>query len=226
MNKVNFTESGFTLVEVMVASTIGAFVALVAVGTLRTVMTSNEIVDGYVNTAAELRFASNIIKRDLTNIYRDENVENTKLIGTTEDLGEYDTSYLVFYTLNRTKARSYEPEGDLYEVEYYLVQKEGTSSLMRRLWPNPNDEYEPGGILTAIAENIEYFEVRYFDGEEWYSEWSEDMQTLPHLVEVNIVTKPPSRGSSLMESFIVNLTRSVTTSTEAPETDQTMQSGG
>lgn len=226
MNKVNFTEPGFTLVEVMVASTIGAFVALVAVGTLKTVMSSNDIVDSYINTAAEIRFAANIIKRDLTNIYRDENIQNTKLVGTTEELGDYDTSYLVFYTLNRTKARSYEPESDLYEVEYYLVQKEGTSSLMRRLWPNPNDEYEPGGILTAIAENIEYFEVRYFDGEEWYTEWSEDMQTLPHLVEVNIVTKPPSRGSSLMESFIVNLTRSVTTSTETPETDQTMQSGG
>ncbi len=226
MNKSKTINKGFTLVEVMVASTIGAFIALVAVGTLKTVMASNATVESHVNTAAEVRFAANIIKRDLSNIYRDENVENTKLVGTVEELGDYDTSYLIFYTLNRTKARAYEPEGDLYEVEYYLVQNEESSSLMRRLWPNPNEEYEPGGILTTIAKSIDYFEVRYFDGEEWYTEWSEDMQTLPHLVEVNIVTKPPSRGNSLMESFIVNLTRSVTATTETLETDQTVQSGG
>lgn len=226
MNRTKLTRTGFTLVEVMVASTIGAFIALVAVGTLKTVIASNQTVENHVNMASEVRFAANILKTDLTNIYRDEDMENTKFVGSVEELAEYDTSYLVFYTLNRTKARAYEPEGDLYEVEYYMVQNEDSTALMRRLWPNPNEEYEPGGILTTIAENIQYFEVRYFDGEEWYTEWSEDMQTLPHLVEVNIVTKPPSRGNPLMESFIVNLTRSVTATTETSESGQTMQSGG
>jgi type II secretion system protein J len=208
-------KEGFTLVEVMVASTIGAFISLVAVGTLKAVITSNEQVDININAASEVRFASNIIARDLVNIYRDENIENTQLIGTIEESAEYSTSNLIFYTNNRTKARASEPEGDIYEVEYYLIKNEETSLLMRRIWPNPNEEFEPGGILTTISENIDLFEVRYFDGEEWYAEWPEDMETLPDMIEVNIVAKPQSRGIPIMESFIVNLARSVASTAEA-----------
>ena len=207
-------KTGFTLVEVMVASTIGAFISLVAVGTLKAVISSNELVDQNINAAAEVRFAANLIERDLINLYRDENIENTKLIGTIEDLAEYSTSVLTFYSINRTKARAYEPEGDTYEVEYYLIQNEDLLSLMRRVWPNPNEEFEPGGILTTIAENIYLFEVSYYDGEEWYDEWLEEMESMPHMIEVNIAAKPQDLGLPIIESFTVNLTRSVTSTTE------------
>ena len=203
--------------EVMVASTIGAFISLVAVGTLKAVISSNEQVDANINVASEVRFAANMIERDLTNIYRDEDYENTKLIGTVEDLAEYSTSYLVFYTINRTKARALEPEGDMYEVEYYLVKNEDGSFLMRRLWPNPNDEFEPGGVLTTIAENIELFQIRYFDGEEWYDQWLEDIETQPQMIEVTIAARPENQGMPIIESFIVNLTRTVTSTTETTE---------
>jgi type II secretion system protein J len=113
-------KSGFTLLEVMVASTIGAFISLIAVGTLQTIIRSSEMADKNITAASEIRFALNTIERDITNLYHDENPENTLLIGSVEELAEYSTSYLIFYTLNRTKARAFEPEGDLYEVEYYL----------------------------------------------------------------------------------------------------------
>jgi len=98
------------------------------------------------------------------------------LIGTVEDSEQDSISYLVFYTVSRAKARSDQAEGDIYEVEYYLMKDEDKSRLMRRLWPNPNEEDEPGGILSVIAEDIDVFQVRYFDGEEWSEEWPEEMQ--------------------------------------------------
>ena len=219
-------KTGFTLVEVMVASTIGAFIMLVAVGTLKAITASAEMVEDNISTAAEVRFASNILKRDLVNFYRDENIENTKFIATSGESGQQNTSYLVFYTVNRAKARADQPEGDIYEVEYYLMKDEEKSLLMRRLWPNPNkEETEPGGILAVIAENIDLFEVRYFDGEEWSTEWPEEMQVLPQLIEVNIVAKPPSRPVPTMESFIVNLTRSVTATVDESESGEQEESG-
>ena len=201
--------TGFTLVEVLVASTIGVFIALVAVGALRAVVASSEMVDSNINAAAEVRFAAQMIARDLQNLYDDENIENTKFIGTVEDLGQDSyTSYLIFYTLGRTKARIDQPEGDIYEVEYYLMQDEETSSLMRRLWPNPSEEFEPGGILTVIAEGIDTFNVQYFDGEEWSEEWPEEMQVLPDLVSISIVARQSDRANPPSESIIVNLARS------------------
>jgi len=201
--------TGFTLVEVLVASTIGVFIAMVSVGALRAIMASAEMVDSNINAAAEVRFAANMISRDLQNLYNDGNIENTKFIGTVEPLEQDNyTSYLIFYTTGRTKARIDQPEGDLYEVEYYLMQEGETSSLMRRLWPNPHEELEPGGILTIIAEDIAAFEVQYFDGEEWSQEWPEEMQALPDLVSISIAAKQPDRSNPPTESIIVNLARS------------------
>ena len=218
-------KTGFTLVEVMVASTIGAFVMLVAVGTLKAITASSEMVDHNINTASEVRFASSLLLRDLVNFYRDENIENTKLIGTVEESGQESISYLVFYTTGRAKARADQPEGDIYEVEYYLMKEDEKSLLMRRLWPNPNEEdEEPGGILAVIAEDIDAFEVRYFDGEEWSDEWPEDMDVLPQLLEINIVAAP-SEGTAVMESLIVNFTRSAVATAGTSETGGQEQGG-
>jgi general secretion pathway protein J len=213
-------KTGFTLVEALVASTIGAFIALVAVGTLRTITTGAEIVDENIEAAAEVRFASNMIARDLLNLYRERNFRNMKLVGAINDSDE-NSSVLTFYTVGRAKARIDQPEGDVYEVEYFLKKIEEKSSLYRRLWPNPdpNDE-EPGGILSVIAENIEFFEVRFFDGEEWANEWPEEMEVTPQLMEVNIVGKQPSRGKPAMESIMINLVRSAGTTLEAVESGE------
>ncbi|MFQ6034702.1 MAG: type II secretion system protein GspJ [Sedimentisphaerales bacterium] len=219
------TNKGFTLVEVLVASTIGAFIMLVAVGTLRAITASSEMVENNISAAAEVRFASSMIATDLVNIYRDKNKENTKFIALTEQSQQGNISYLVFYTVNRTKARIDQPEGDIYEVEYYLLKDEEKSVLMRRLWPNPDqEETEPRGILTVLAENIDVFEVRYFDGEDWSDEWPEEMEILPQLIEVNIVAKQQEKGNPTMESFFVNFARSTAAAIDAFESTEQAES--
>ena len=201
---------GFTLVEVLVASTIAVFIALVAAGAIRTMTASNEAADQNINAAAEVRFAAGMLARDLQNFYRNDTIDNTRFIGTLEQLsGEMSTSCLIFYTVSRVKARADQPEGDIYEVEYYLAQEEEKSMLMRRAWPNPSKDLEPGGMLTVIAEDIEVFDVQYFDGEQWVYEWPEEMQSVPQLIMATLTAKPPA-GSIVgpVESFIVALSRS------------------
>lgn len=221
--KASFKNTGFTLVELLLASTLGTFIALVAVGTLRVITASSETVNGNIDAAAEVRFASELIARDLVNLYRDQNFMNMKLVGEAQEIAQgTSTSILTFYTVNRIKARVDQPEADVYEVEYYLARDEEQSALFRRLWPypDPNDEVEPGGVLTAIAENIDVFEVRYFDGSEWSDEWPEEMQTVPQLVEVNIVSIPPPRGNPAVASIMVNLVRSVGATAETLESTE------
>ena len=201
-------KNGFTLVEVILASMIGAFVALVAVGTLKSISAGAEMVDNNIEAAAEIRFASRTIATDLVNLYRDRNPKNTKLVGTVEATGMGVVSSLTLYTVGRIKARIDQPEGDVYEVEYYLVTDEQKSALYRRLWPNPDKQAQPGGILSVIAEGIDVFKVRFFDGQEWQIEWPEQMQSLPELVEVTIAAKRRSRADAAMESFVVNFARS------------------
>jgi type II secretion system protein J len=201
-------KSGFTVVEVLVASVIGAFLALVAVGTLRAVSASSEMIDNNIVTSSEARFAARMIARDLMNLYRDNDLQKTKLVGLVKEIGGRRTSYLCLYAVGRTKARMRAPEGDVYEVEYSLQIKDEKGVLRRRLWPNPDKDAVPGGMLTAIAEDIDMFEVAYFDGEEWQLEWPEDMRSLPKLVEVTIVASRRGREDSALESFVVSFPRS------------------
>ncbi|MHC4529557.1 MAG: PulJ/GspJ family protein, partial [Planctomycetota bacterium] len=61
MKRMYFRNSGFTLVEALAASVIGVFVAAVAVGTLRNVSVSADILDTNVNAAAEVRCAAGLV---------------------------------------------------------------------------------------------------------------------------------------------------------------------
>ncbi len=224
--RTTFKNAGFTLVELLVATMLGTFIALVAVGTLRAITTSSEMVNSNIDSAAEIRFASSLISTDLMNLYRDQTSANMKLVGTTQEVGQGAAASLTFYTVARAKARPDQPEADVYEVQYFLAQDQEQSALFRRIWPypDPNDEADPGGVLAVIAEDIDVFEVRYFDGAEWSNEWPEDMQTIPQLVEVNIISKPPRRGSPAVESVMVSLVRSVGQMVEALQSTEQLGS--
>ena len=226
MMKASVKKSGFTLVELMVATTIGTFIALVSIGALRAVTAGAQMVEANIETSAEVRFAAKTLRSDLVNMYKPSNKQDTKFIAYADESGAVVNSYLVFYTVNRAKARTQQPEGDIYEVEYYLMVEEEKSTLMRRLWPNPDEDREPGGILSVIAENIEIFQARFFDGTEWAYEWPEEMDSLPQLVELNIVSKQQGGRQPALETLYINLARSTGTMLEDEEASQSEEESG
>ncbi len=206
MLKLN-SKKGFTLVELMIATMLSAFIMLVAVGSLRAITATSERMAGTVDTASEARYAARSIQTDLMNIYRDSNSLNRRLIGRIIESGDGLITSLTFYAVGRTKARFDQPEGDVYEVEYYLLKGEQTSKLYRRLWPNPDKDMIPGGILTELVDNIELFSFRFFDGQaqQWIDQWSsDDMEALPDLVEYTLVARAPS-NDLMTQTIVVNL---------------------
>jgi len=171
----------------MLASVMGAFIALVAIGTLQTVTAAKERIEANTTCADELRFAADMVHDDLVNLYRDTDAAKVKLVGILEDAGDGITMNLTMHVVGTAKARSTQPEGDLYEVQYFLHTEEEKSALMRRWCPIvgiEDDTQTQGGILTVIAENIVGFDMRFFDGSEWQIEWPSELNSLPHLVEV------------------------------------------
>ena len=220
---------GFTLAEVLVASTISGFVAVVAVGALKTIADSAKVVRQASETTGEIRFAARMLARDLTNLYRDPDPQNMKLVGTSQGSDSGMPGSLTFYMAGRSKARPEQPEGDIYEVEYILGNRmeddtEVTADpdaeamvLFRRLWPNPDRETTPGGILAPIAENISGFQVLFYDGQQWGDEWTEEMRSIPELIEVTLVTQIPGRPDPILETFMVNFPRMATSSAGSSE---------
>ena len=220
MRQAAFRNGGFTLAELLVASTISAFVAMVAVGALKTVSESAHRVTAIAETADEVRFAARLISQDLGNLYRNSTRENMRLICTHEQTDQGGVPVLTLYTVCKAKARADQSEADVYEVSYFLSQTEDKTVLFRRLWPYPDPNADPGGILVSIAEDISVFNLRFFDGTEWSTEWPEDMETLPELVEVTIAGQCPNSTRTVIESFIVNFVR-----LQAPSTTTTTTQG-
>jgi type II secretory pathway component PulJ len=200
-------------------------VALMAVGALNAIARSAQTVNHVTETTSEIRFAARMMARDLANLYRDANPQEMKLVGCSQGASTGEPPHLTFYMSGRAKARANQPEGDVYEVEYFVGSRESSSGmqagekmdgaaaseeamvLFRRLWPNPDKNRTPGGVLTPIAENIGFFQVRFYDGQQWTDEWTEELQSLPQCLEVTLATVPPEKGDPVVETMTVTFPR-------------------
>jgi len=185
----------------------------VAIGALRSTGTGASVVQDRTDRAAELRATARRLAMDLANIRRDNDANEVRLLGGVEDAGSGEQSYITFWAISHEKARADQPEGDVYEVEYYLAQKDDRTLLMRRVWPHPDpNAVEPGGILTALSDQIEMMTITYFDGQKWLSDWAgitqQTQEPLPQMIEVVLVGKAAEGGLPAQESFLVIVTPS------------------
>ncbi len=189
---------GFTLLEMVVSSGIGAFIAVVAIGTLRSVMQGRQTIEAHAAVCEEIRYAAERIRIDMANFYRDNSIDNVKLVGTLEDSPSGPIPSLTVRVVSGSCARYGQPESDVYEVQYFLMEQEGKKYLMRRFCPvvslTQEEVYfeEPGGILYAMAENIVTFTVQYFDGYAWLDQWPQEQQSLPEMIQMLLVARLPN----------------------------------
>lgn len=201
-------KSGFTLLEVLLATVITAFIALVSVSVMAVVVSGREKIEHHTEEVSELRYITNLIKKDLNNIIRLPKQQSVRFVGTSGDGGTGMTS-LRFYCINRQKARPNAPESDFYEVEYAWMQEDETPLLYRRLWPVPeSNEDDPRGVLMKLSDKVKLLAFRYLDNEdEWQLEWSPERKALPKMVEVNIAVEKPNTNELIRNSFFVSFPR-------------------
>lgn len=208
----------FTLVELLVATVIATLVAVTAVGALQTITASREKVSQYLTAMEELRFAADMIRNDLMNLYRDRDRKAMKFIGDFPDGNSNLGSDLMFYAVNSAPVRPGQPEGDVSEVEYFIKADEEQSILIRRLDPYFYEKDTTGGVLAPIAENIVAFDVRYYDLETdtWEIQWDEEQKNLPTVIEVTLTAEIPEQKKIITNSFMVCFPRLPVTA-EAPD---------
>lgn len=178
--------SGFTLLEVILASTLTAFVAMVAVAGLRSVSTTRQTVDRAWAAADSLRYTAEKIERDLSSVVRGQGVI---FEGQAADSAMELPMSLRMRVYQTDPARRDAVESDLYEVEYTLLHSEEHVLFVRRVCPlvgvEVDREETAGGMLTVLSESIVDFQVRYFDGTEWLDEWVTETE-LPRLAVITL----------------------------------------
>lgn len=214
---------GFTLLEVMAASVIMAFIAMVAVSGMMSVTSARSQLDEVTVVNDELRFVADRIRSDLADFYRNPNIIIFE--GAQEDTAIGTVPRLRFWAVCSSKARSDQPEGDLCEVEYFLAMGDNDQTwLARRQCPvvgNEEDYTETdGGVITRLAEDISYFQVRYFNGTDWVEVWPAELEELPLLVEVSLasrVTEKSGKQTVYAKQLFVNFPRNGDDTTASTE---------
>ena len=179
--------SGFTLVEILLATIIGAMIAVAAFAVFRSVTDNRGTLEYYAEIMANGRYALNLVRDDLANFYRDEDPEMMRLRGVKRDVEGKSADRLIIYMVSEQKVHKAVQEGDVYEVEYGISEdtEKGISFLARRCGAVEDKIIgNSGGIMTRVARYIDELKFEYFDGRDWQRQWQQT--DLPQRVRITL----------------------------------------
>jgi Tfp pilus assembly protein PilV len=193
--------AGFTLAEVVIATTIIAFV----LGSLS--MSMSQL--GRAKESSRLRLdahlradaALNAIRRDVASVIRHEDLFWTRLLirssTVASPIGTLDRDdILVFNTRLRAMFDlDFNGEGMQYETQFRIFEGDDFGAVLRQRRDAVPDEFPlAGGIDTPLVEGIIGLRFQAYDGIEWFDDWDSDELGLPHAVRITVVASGARPG--------------------------------
>lgn len=184
---------GFTLVEVMLAMVITAFMvgsitmSMSRLGVARSV--SKERLDAHLRADGAL----DMLRRDIASIVRTDDLFFTRfqLFDNTvkSPLGTLDRDELLLFSVRMRPIRDidYTGEGSVYETQYRIDVDEAGPVLWVRRDALPDEYPLAGGLATPQVEGVLSVDYEAYDGEQWYQEWDSDDWGIPHAVRITVV---------------------------------------
>ena len=185
--------NGFTLVELIVATTLTVLVAGSTAGILRSITAARRRVDSQATAQQELRLAVGAIATALRNSHRAGSRVVVEGIDDWRDGMPSDR--IRMFTVSRNAVRAGQPESDVMECEFGLARRpeepNAPAMLVRRIDPTRNEEPDGGGVVEPIAENVLALDFAYHDGFEWRDEWSRDTEGSLLAVRIRLMVLAP-----------------------------------
>jgi general secretion pathway protein J len=204
-------QSGFTLLEIVVAIFIFALVITTVFGSFRAVFSSTDAVGNDVAVYASARACLERMATDLAALYitrdpfyskpkfndKDKN-DPYRVVGDTTDVAGASFGRLRFASLAHLRLNQ-DPRQGVCRIVYYVQQRSDASLVLRRadhLYPFPDfEESEDDPIL---CDNVLSLEFEYMNDEDemsdrWDSESADTHYTPPRLIEIRLTVGKPSR---------------------------------
>ncbi len=162
---------GFTLVELIVGTSIMAGVIASAYLCLHAGLVSQRDVDARADAVQKLRVVLGRMGRDLRAACVWE--KDASFLGERVDVDGLAADSVHFVTHNwQPRAPG---EGDLCEVSYYVKKNEATGAL--DLWfrvdSSIDDELSAGGVHHLLVDDIGGLRIEYYDGFDWHETWGD-----------------------------------------------------
>ena len=162
---------GFTLIEIMISSSLMALILVSGYLCLNAAISSQKMIEPRIEIIQNARVAMTLITADLRNACPLST--NYDFLGMHRTLGVVPADNLDFATHNYTPRRA--GEGDFCQTSLFLEKepRSGQYTLWRRR--NPRIGLDPlvGGSREEIATGLRGVKFEYYDGIEWYDTWGD-----------------------------------------------------
>lgn len=182
----------FTLVEVMVALVITAFVLgaiFLSLGQMtKARAASRQRMIAHVRADAAL----NAIRRDLASVIRSDDLFWTRLRITdgvgNAPFGRVDRDELLIFNTRLRPIRGDRDygEGIEYETQYRVSDEAGGTVLWQRRDAIPDEYPDGGGVVVPVVEGVVGVNFEAYDGESWLETWESDFSGLPYAVRITV----------------------------------------
>lgn len=191
---------GFTLVELLVASIIGALVIGATYGALSQVIRGRDGAAARQQAFSRASLAAELIARDLEGALRDADLRFAKVAiqnaGTTVE----PRDELVLFTAHMHPARPWTEQAEGPEREsHFRIMPSGltapgsvATSLWRRVDPVCDETPDGGGLAAPLVDGVVSLAAEAADSEQWYEDWDSDIDGLPHAVRFTVVATDDS----------------------------------
>jgi len=202
---------GFTLLEVILAVTVLALVGTMVYGGFSQTALNKARVEGDVDHSRIVHMALERMTRELSmafvsthvNPSLDLRVVDTAFVG--KDHGREDR--IDFTSFSHRRLFRNARESDQNEISYFVTEHpddSDTQVLARREQNRIDDDPRRGGKSQILVENVEEFNVEYYDPllSEWVETWdTEDVLAQPNRLPTQVrirlgVTHPRRRGET------------------------------
>ncbi len=207
------TNSGFTLIEVLLAVFIGSIVVGVLYASFFQIIKAKEKTEEELELYHEARVVFSRLTRDLSTVFpRGDLFAESAGVPYPYFLGAQDGDFgsVRFTSLSR-RPSTQKGESDQTEVTYYLqgIENSDLYALMRR--DNPRIGTENGGTEYPISERVAGFYLNYIGSanpvegvEDIITEWdSSAIGSLPRAVNVTLVMRGPRGEDHEFSSLIL-----------------------
>ena len=204
--------SGFTLLEVLVASALLSLVLAIVYGVFSQTLTSKQRAEAQSVQSRAARIVLLRIGDDLQASFPFA-PDNFRFVGKTSRGQQFPDAFLSFVSLSGFSLTSGSHAGDWYEIEYELVTDPLSVSarqLVRRsrfapTTPDATAGRPSEGETLPLLTGVQGLRLRFFDGHAWHEEWGkEQTQTkLPRAVEVELYLARKKTGARHQEEETV-----------------------
>ena len=201
---------GFTLVELLVATTISSLLVVSVVSATRALSGARRSVDRRVERSTSARRALEEIVGALRNVRCDPVAGKPVVVGLGMDR-DGDGDRIDLLVISDRRSRPEGPESDQCEMSFFLARpgERRLPALMCRRDHAFDEHPGDGGIATVVAEGVVGLSFEYYADGQWSHEWSNAEPSAPEAVRVIVAavgagrTEPTGRVRPLVLSTVV-----------------------